>query len=144
MSGIDLGAVERTMLVLAERSAVPFVYHDPANGQRHAVTPDTLASRVGYLPAIVAAGEAIWRQATGQGFELDIARDPDALLGYGLRGIRGGSFCLLMLAALEALSQVSGPEAVVVGELNAVWTAATAHMRREGARPGQMPKGPQP
>lgn len=147
MSAVDLEAIERTMRVVAERSAVPFVYHDPADGQRHAITPDALAARAGYLPAIVNAAEAIWREATGTGFELDIVRDPRALLGYRLRGIHAGSFSTVMLSSLDAIQHVARPDAVVVSDLNAVWAAATERLRQAPTAPDQpapQRNGPRP
>jgi hypothetical protein len=147
VSAVDLDAVERTMRVLAERSPVPFVYQDPADGQRHAIAPHALASRSGYLPAIVAAGEAVWREATGKGFALDIVHDPEALLGYRLRGIEAGGFSTAMLSSMEALQQVARPDAVVVSELNAVWAAATERLRQAPPAPGQSARerqGPRP
>ena len=60
------------------------------------------------LPFVV-AGEAVWREATGKGFSLDIVRDPHALLGYRLRGIGAGHFATVMLATMEATAQVAGP-----------------------------------
>ena len=133
MSAVNLDAVERTMQVVAERSLVPFVYHDPADGQRHAITPSALASRSGYLPAIVNAAEAIWREATGKGFELDVVRDQEALLGYRLRDIKAGSFATVMLSSMDAIRQVARPDAVVVSDLNAVWAAATERLRQAPA-----------
>jgi hypothetical protein len=130
VSAVDLDALERTMRVVAESSPLPFVYHDPADGQRHAIGPQELASRSGYLPAIVNAGEAIWREATGRGFELDIVHDPAALLGYRLSAIKAGSFSTVMLSSMEAIQQVARPGAVVVSELNAVWAAATERLRQ--------------
>ena len=145
VSGVNLDAVERTMLVIAERSHLPFTYHDPANGQLLPVSADSLASRTGYLPAIVNAGEAIWREATGKSFELDIARDPDTLLGFRLQGIGAGSFSTVMLASLEALHQATRPGAVVVSELNAVWAAATERARLHDPEPVLAePRGPRP
>ena len=145
MSGVNLGAVERTMQVIAERSLLPFTYHDPANGQMLLVSPETLASRTGYLPAIVSAGEAIWREATGKGFELQIGRDHDALLGYRLWSIDAGSFSTVMLSALEALHQATRSGAIVVSELNAVWAAANERARLHTPAPSQAePRGPRP
>ena len=112
MSDVDLDMVERTMRVLADRLP-QLVYHDPADGQRHPISPQALSSRNGYLPVVINAGEAVWREATGKGFELDIARDPDALLGYQLLGIRAGTFSTVMLASMEALHQVTQGDAGV-------------------------------
>lgn len=142
MTGIDLDAIERTMLVLAERSPVPFIYHDPSNGQRLPITPQALSSRMGYLPAIVSAGEAVWREATGKGFELDITHDPEALLSYRLRAIGADSFSIVMLSVMEAIHQVARPEAIVVSELNAVWAAARERQHSEPNPALRVSKGP--
>jgi hypothetical protein len=145
VSAVNLNAVERTMRVIAERSLLPFTYHDPADGQVLPVSPEALASRTGYLPAIVSAGEAIWREATGKGFELQIAPDRDALLGYRLWSIDAGSFSTVMLSALEALHQVARSDAIAVDELNAVWMAATERARLHAPlRVSPEPRGPLP
>ncbi len=143
MSGVDLAAVERTMRVLAERSPTPFIYQDPSNGQRLALSPAVLSSPTGFLPAIVNAGEAVWREATGKGFELDVTHDPDSLLGYRLRGIRAGSFATVMLSSMEAMHQVTGPQAAVLSELNALWAASVERLRQEPAAPAGG-SGPRP
>jgi hypothetical protein len=145
VSAVNLNAVERTMRVIAERSLLPFIYHDPADGQVLPVSPEALASRAGYLPAIVSAGEAIWREAIGKGFELRIAPDRDALLGYRLWSIDAGSFSTVMLSALEALHQVARFDAIAVDELNAVWMAATERARLHAPlRVPPEPRGPRP
>lgn len=123
---VDLDAVQRTMAALIERSGRPLAYQDRGTGAVVALTPEAAASTSGLLPALLVAGEAVWREVTGKGFDLDIQRDRDALLGYRLRGIGAGSFTTLMLATMEATAQASGPGALVVNELNAVWTAAAA------------------
>lgn len=123
---VSVTTVERTMRALAERSSKPFTYSDPTTGDRHILSPDVLASEDGYLPAIVSAGEAVWREATGRGFDLDLAPDPKALLGYRLRAIGDGPFSAVMLASLEALAQVSDARVVHVSDLGAVAGAALA------------------
>jgi len=97
---------------------------------RTVVTVPSAASPSGLLPAFVVAGEAVWREATGNGFSLDIVRDPQALLGYRLRGIGAGHFATVMLATIEATSQVAGPMAIVVNELNALWSTVTGRIER--------------
>jgi len=79
------------------------------------------------LQQCVSAGESLpvstrtlWREATGKGFELDVSRDPEALLGYRLRSIQAGSFATVMLSSMEAMHQVAGPQAAVLSELNAL------------------------
>jgi len=98
------------------------------------VSAPSAASRAGLLPAFLVAGEAVWREAVGNGFALDIVGDPHALLGYRLRGIEAGHLTTVMLATMEAAAQVAGPSAIVVNDLGALWSAATERIERE-ARP---------
>ena len=129
MSTINLDAVERTMCELLVRTGRPIVYCDPTDGARHSVDPQTVASPAGFLPALIVAGEVVWREATGKGFALDIVRDRDALLGYRLRGIGAGSFATVMLTSMEAINQIALPDAIVISDVHAMWSAATARMR---------------
>jgi hypothetical protein len=125
MKGINIDTVAAAMRVFLERSGETLVYNDPANGERLRIEAGAAAATDGLLPAIVVAGESVWRDLTGKGFELDLARDPSALLGFQLRGIRGATFSIVMLASVEALHQVRHPEGVIVNDFNALWAAAT-------------------
>ena len=131
MSAVNVESVSRTMEALLAREGRRILYHDKATGQDLVVRPPSAASPSGLLPAFVVAGEAVWREATGNGFSLDIMRDPQALLGYRLRGIGAGHFATVMLATMEATAQVAGPSAIVVNELNALWSAATDRIERQ-------------
>lgn len=143
MSAVDVESVSRTMQVLLERAGRAVTYRDPANGAALTLNADVAGAPEGYLPAFVVAGEAVWREAVGQGFELDIARDPAALLGYRLRGIGAGTFATVMLASMEAMHQVMRPEAIIVSDFNRVWGAAIAGLRHDVA-PGAANRGLQP
>ena len=114
MSAVSVEAVSKAMGALLEREGRTVIYQDRASGEDLAVTPASAAAPNGLLPALVVAGEAVWREATGQGFALDIVRDPAALLGYRLRAIRDGQFSTVMLATMEAAAQVAQPGAIVV------------------------------
>jgi hypothetical protein len=131
VSGVSVESVSRTMEVLLVQGGRSVVYRDKANGQDLVISPLSAASASGLLPAFVVAGEAVWRQATGNGFSLDIVRDPQALLGYRLRGIGAGHFATVMLAMMEATAQVAGPSAIVVNDLQAIWSAATDRIERQ-------------
>ena len=137
MSAVSVELVSRTMEALLAREGRAIVYRDRASGQDLVVSPTSAACPSGLLPAFVVAGEAVWREATGNGFSLDIMRDPQALLGYRLRGIGAGHFATVMLATMEAAAQVAGPSAIVVNELNALWSAATDRIER---RPRLTPR----
>jgi hypothetical protein len=131
MGAVSVEAVGRTVEALLSREGRNILYRDAATGTTLAVTPAAAASPEGLLPAFVVAGEAVWREATGRGFELDIVRDRDALLGYRLRGIGAGTFTTVMLATMEATAQVAGPTAIVVNDLHLLWSAATDRFRRD-------------
>ena len=144
MSEVSVEMVSRTMETLLMTEGRPIVYHDIATGTDLAITPQMAASPSGLLPSLVIAGEAIWRETTGKGFELDVVRDSDAFLGYRLQAIGAGSFTTVMLAAMEATAQITGPSAVVASDLNAVWTAATDRIElsagnRQQVAPGSAP-----
>lgn len=131
MNGVSVDSVSRTMQVLLARAARPVVYHDPANGARLELDARTAGAPEGFLPAFVVAGEAVWREAAGKGFALDIVGDSSALLGYRLRRIGAGTFASVMLASMEAMHQVMRPEAIVVSDFNRLWSSAVAGLRHE-------------
>jgi hypothetical protein len=121
---IDVERVSLVMEALLRRDGRRIVYRDRATGEELAVTAPAATSPAGLLPAFVVAGEAVWREATGTGFALDIVRDPPALLGYRLEGIGAGSFAMVLIATMEAAAQVAGSEAIGVNDLATVWAAA--------------------
>ena len=127
---VDLDAVERTMRVLLRDDGRSIVFRDSATDQRIEIDAAVAAAPGGFLPALARAGEAVWREVTGAGFALDIVHDNNALLGRRLRGVGAGSFTSLMLAMMEATSLVARPEAIVLSDLSAVWSAATRRMER--------------
>ena len=129
MSAVSVEWVSRTLEALLAREGRSVVYRDGATGQDLVVSPPSAASPSGLLPAFVVAGEAVWREATGNGFSLDLARDPQALLGYRLRAIGAGHFATVMLATMEATAQVAGPSAIIINDLNALWSAATGRIQ---------------
>ena len=135
MSVVDLDRVGRTMRVLLERSGCPVVYDDPASRSRLEISAATASSANGFLPAFLVAGEAIWREMTGKGFALQIARDDRSLLGYRAEGIGAGTYATVMLSAMEAVHQVSGGGPVVVSDFNNLWRAAVGCLEQAPTNP---------
>ncbi len=119
--GVSLDAVSRTMATLLARAGHPVLLHDRVKDRTVAVAPDTAAAPDGLLPALLVAGEAIWREATGKGFMLDIRTDPEAVLGYRVAGIGAGSFATVMISMMEATAQATRHDAFVAIDLGAVW-----------------------
>ncbi|MDE1905053.1 MAG: hypothetical protein KGH75_01200 [Rhodospirillales bacterium] len=138
MSAVDVDRVGRTMRVLLERTGRPVVYDDPASRSRLEISAAAASAPGGFLPAFLVAGEAIWRDLTGKGFALQIARDDKALLGYRAESIGAGTFATVMLSAIEAMHQVSGPGAIVVSDFNTLWRAAVSRLEHS---PDGAPKG---
>ena len=124
MTSVSVDSVSRTMEALLIRDGRAITFHDRGADVDRSVTAATAAAANGLLPVFVVAGEAIWREATGRGFELDIVRDPRALLGYRLRGIGSGSFTTVMLSTMTATDQIARPTALPVDRLHLVWSAA--------------------
>jgi hypothetical protein len=143
-SGVSVETVSRTMEALLIREGRPVVYHDIATGADLPVSAKNTASPTGLLPALIVAGEAVWREATGTGFGLDIVRDRDALLGFRLRGIGAGSFTTVMLATMEATAQVTGSGVVVASDLNALWSAATERVEQNARAQARSAPGASP
>lgn len=134
----NLAAVGRTMRALLAQDGKQVLLRDPISNTALACPLDSVAAPEGLLPVFLVAGEAVWREASGKGFALDITRDPEALLGYRVNGIGAGSFATIMLSVMEATAQVALPDALVVNDLGIVWKAATERIDREAkaaARP---------
>ena len=133
MSAVDIDHVGGIMRALLERTGRPVVYDDPADGTRLEITPAAASAPGGFLPAFLVAGEAIWRDLTGKGFALQIARDDTALLGYRAESIGAGTFTTVMLSAMEAMHQVSSPGEIVVSDFNSLWRSAVSRLEHAPA-----------
>src|SRR5271154_6763337 len=72
------------------------------------------------------AGEAIWRDVTGRGFELKLKRDLGALLSWRIEAIEAETFSCVLLSVMEAIVQVAGPKGVMVLDLARIFDEATA------------------
>jgi hypothetical protein len=134
VNGLDLDQMERTMLVLLTRDPRPVTYHDRSTGEVVQVSPEAASSRSGLLPAFLAAGQVVWRDITGAGFDLDIVRDPEALLGFRVRSVGAMSFATVMLATMEATEQAACSGAIVVNVFGPIWSDG-ARSRAAAARP---------
>jgi hypothetical protein len=126
---VNVEAVARTLRVLLLQSGCPVMIDDDATGERHSVDLESATSPMGLLPVFVTAGEAVWREATGKGFGLDVARDAEAFLGFRLRGIGAGSFSTVMLATFHATAQITADNMIVINDFNHWWEGASERVR---------------
>jgi hypothetical protein len=86
---------------------------------------DAAAAEDGLLPAFLVAGEAIWRDVTGRGFDLKLERDLGAFLSWRIEAITAESFSCVLLSVMEAIAQVTGSDGVMALDLAQVCDEAT-------------------
>lgn len=125
----DIGVVARATEAVLRRQGLAIRWRD-TDALERPVSPALAASPSGLLPAFVVAGEAVWRAATGHGFALQVAHDPDALLGYRLTAIGAGGYAAIMLATVEAMSQAARGGALLANDLGPLWAASAIHLPR--------------
>lgn len=114
LSDINIDRVSEVLEIILTRKGKPVVLHDRTSGVDLPLEYDEAASPIGLLPAFLVAAEAIWHQATGNGFSLEIVEQPKTLLGYTVRRISGGTFSSVMLSILEAHHQIDDGSATLV------------------------------
>jgi hypothetical protein len=112
--------VSRVLEQLLRDDGRPVMLRDLDSWKLCEVPPHVAAMPDGLLPAVLVAAESIWRGATGKGFQVDLARDGDSVLGWRVNAVSGVSFAGLMLSAMEGLSQVSRAEGFMSHELSRV------------------------
>ena len=133
-AGLDLERVGRTLEAYLAQAGVALTLRDRATGQEHQVERALARSPDGLLPVFLAAGEAVWREATGKpGFGLDVRPDPASLFGRRLHRVGSASFATVMLATVEAVEQARGPGVLVVNDLRAQWAAAQPYLPTKAA-----------
>ena len=118
---LDLGTVGRTLQRLVERDGRPLVLRDGATGLDHRLPASLVAAPEGLMPNFLAAANVVWRAATGRHLGIEQERDPEALLGYRVKGIRGEPFSVVMLSAMEAIGRSGTPKALLVNDFDALW-----------------------
>ncbi len=129
MSGaVNLAAVGRALEAVLADAGVFLLLRDKATGEVLTPPIEVAGHANGLLPVFLVAGEAVWREATGNGFGLLIRRDPEALLGYRVQGVDGSTFSTVMLSTMEAIEQAGrapGQPGLLANDLyGAVWQAA--------------------
>jgi hypothetical protein len=133
---VDVRHVSGVMELVMRAAGRPVVVRDFETGAVRQVEAGIVAAPDGLLPVFLAAGEAIWHEVTGGGFDLGVERDDGALTGYRVTRIGGSSLASVMLAMMEAASQAERPEGIVVEELAAVCDQALARIAGFCAKSG--------
>lgn len=113
---LDVERAGAMLAALLARSGPALLLRDPS-GRTAPVLPETAGAPDGLLPVFMVAADAVWREATGNGFGLDVRPDPEALLGYRVHGARAAPFSAVMLCVLEVMDRASGPSGLLVNDL---------------------------
>jgi hypothetical protein len=136
---LDVGYVSQVVRALLGEAGRDVVVEDGSRQDLVPVPFDAAAAADGLLPVFLVAGEAIWRDVSGRGFELKLKRDLGALLSWRVEAIEAEAFSWVLLSVMEAIAQVARPDGVMVLDLARVFDEATARTEArkaigEGAR----------
>ena len=112
----DIRRTGALLAILLMQSGPALLLRDPA-GQTAPVRPETAGAADGLLPVFAVAADAVWREATGNGFGLDLRPDPAALVGYRIDGASAASVSAMLLCVLEAMHRAVGPSGLLVNDL---------------------------
>ena len=127
---IAVAKVSAVLQELLRASGKPVCIADLATGELQDVSPGMAASPTGLLPLFLAAGDTVWRQATGRRLGIVQAPDPDALLGLRTAGIAPGPIVPVLVSTMEAIAQAERPDMLLANDLHHHWKVATERMRR--------------
>jgi hypothetical protein len=133
LKALDPGYVSRVLRALLIEAGRDILIEDGPRRDLVSIPFDAAAAEDGLLPVFLVAGEAIWRDVTGRGFELALKRDLGALMSWRVEAIRAEAFSCVLLSAMEAIATVAGAHGVMVLDLARVFDEATA---RAEARKG--------
>jgi len=123
---LDPGHVSRVLRALLIEADREILVEDGPRGDLVGIPFDAAAAEDGLLPAFLVAGEAIWRDLTGRGFELTLKRDLGALMSWRIEAIRAEGFSAVLLSVMEAIATVARHDGVMVLDLARVFDEATA------------------
>jgi hypothetical protein len=121
--GIAVGRVQAVLTRLIE-AGPPVKALDHTTGEIVSVRPQLAAAPHGFLPLFLAAGDTVWREATGRSLGIDLTPDPQALLGLRVHAVTSTAFAPVMLSMMEAIAQVARPDMLLVNDLQGPWLAA--------------------
>ncbi len=135
-ASLNIDYVSRVMEALLIDAGLQILLEDKASGAAVHVPVDSAVAADGLLPIFLSAGEALWRDATGETFGLRSEKDISAYFDWRVQEIEAARFSALILATMEALSQAATPQGIMAVELGRVFDDAIARIEdREGGSP---------
>lgn len=140
-TALDIPRMSRVLETLLHRDSRPVMLRSMSSWTLHRVPPHVAAAPAGLLPAFLVAGDALLREATGQGVQTTLAPEPVSLLGYRVATVRHDRFTDVMLAMMEAMDQISRGGRLIADDLKLVIELSRARLDRMFApdAPGATP-----
>jgi hypothetical protein len=126
---LDVANVSQVVRALLDEAGREVFIEDTPSQDLVPIPFDAAAAEDGLLPAFLVAGEAIWRDITGRGFDLKLERDLGALLSWRIEVIAAESFSCVLLSVMEAIAQVGRPNGVMALDLARVCDEAKARTK---------------
>ena len=141
---IDLGRVSGVLETLLRDSGKPVCITDLTSGEVQPVSPELAVAPHGLLPLFLAAGDTVWRQATGRRLGITQVDDPHSLLGVRTESIGAGPVTPVLLSVMEAIAQAERPDMLLVNDMSQNWVTATDRMRKLKLGPPEASPGTTP
>jgi hypothetical protein len=126
LKSFDVGWVSAIVHALLVDAGRDILLEDAPRNDVVPVPFDAAAAADGLLPVFLVAGEAIWRDVFGRGFDLNLKQDPGALVSWRIEAIRAEAFSGVLLSVMEAIAEVATPQGIMVLDLARVFDEATA------------------
>jgi hypothetical protein len=126
LKALEVGRVSKVVRALLIEGGRDLLVEDRPRHDLVAIPFDVAAAEDGLLPVFLVAGEALWRDVSGRGFELKLKRDLGALFSWRVEAIRAETLSCVLLSVMEAIAQVARPGGVMVVDLARVFDEATA------------------
>ena len=126
---LDPAMLGRTLHAYLAQAGTRLAFRDRATARTHALPLEAAGDPAGVLPVFVVAGGAVWREAAGAGFAIDIRPDPDALFARRLHGVAGCIFSTVMLSVIEATEQATAGGMLLVNDLRVQWADRLARVK---------------
>lgn len=127
---LDLTRLSRVLEAVLDVDSRPVMLRSVASWQLHRVPTHVAAAPAGLLPAFLAAGDALLREATGQGVETDLKPESASVLGYRVRAVRHHRFSDVMLAMMEATDQIARDGRLMADDLKLVVELSRTRLMR--------------
>ena len=134
---IDIEWISKVVKQLVE-AGPPVMVRDTVADRNVPVSADVAAAPDGFLPLLLACGDTVWLEATGRSLGIDLARDPQTVLGFRVDGAAAGPVAPLLLSVMHAMAEVARPDMLLINDLQGPWQAAQERLRWDAKKPAPV------